>query len=281
MSERFANVSVLECCGAGPAFFLLDPSKTCVIGRGNRCDLIFNSGKVAREHAFLHPRAGRWVLESSNSNSGVFIGKALVRQPTVLDDGVSFSLAGGAELTFHEHGLRVPRRNPALEASIAEAPDDADRWLVYGDWLEEQGEPLGARLLRASDDASPAWVGSLKNLMPSWLRIGWRRGVAERVFFDRPVDWANTLELMRARFVFAFVRHVEANLSQLGPQEDPARAVEQLLTGLAGLSAMLETVTVHGVQEWLLPGPWSTALAQLRAGQPRLRTTAETLFSTR
>lgn len=35
------------------------------------------------------------------------------------------------------------RRNEALEAAILAAPDDAQAYLVYGDWLLEQGDPRG------------------------------------------------------------------------------------------------------------------------------------------
>jgi len=34
-------------------------------------------------------------------------------------------------------------RNPDLERAILDAPDQADRWLVYADWLSQQGHPRG------------------------------------------------------------------------------------------------------------------------------------------
>jgi len=34
-------------------------------------------------------------------------------------------------------------RNPALEAAIVANPDDRDAWAIYGDWLQEQGDPRG------------------------------------------------------------------------------------------------------------------------------------------
>ena len=39
-------------------------------------------------------------------------------------------------------GLQPPR-NAELEAAILEAPESADAYLVYGDWLLEHGDPLG------------------------------------------------------------------------------------------------------------------------------------------
>src|SRR5688572_15161495 len=37
----------------------------------------------------------------------------------------------------------VEAREPALEAAIAANPDDPKAWLVYGDWLQSCGDPLG------------------------------------------------------------------------------------------------------------------------------------------
>jgi uncharacterized protein (TIGR02996 family) len=37
--------------------------------------------------------------------------------------------------------------NPELEAMIAEAPDDADRYLVYADWLMQHGDPRGELII--------------------------------------------------------------------------------------------------------------------------------------
>lgn len=35
------------------------------------------------------------------------------------------------------------KRNPELEAAIEKEPDNLDTYLVYGDWLQEQGDPRG------------------------------------------------------------------------------------------------------------------------------------------
>jgi len=41
-----------------------------------------------------------------------------------------------------DRGVRMAR-NPELEAEILAAPDDSERWLVYGDWLQSAGDPRG------------------------------------------------------------------------------------------------------------------------------------------
>ncbi len=37
----------------------------------------------------------------------------------------------------------APKSNPELEAAILKDPDNADGYLVYGDWLQSQGDPRG------------------------------------------------------------------------------------------------------------------------------------------
>src|SRR5262245_57286291 len=37
----------------------------------------------------------------------------------------------------------VSARNPELEALIEEDPNDLSRYLIYGDWLQQQGDPRG------------------------------------------------------------------------------------------------------------------------------------------
>ena len=40
-----------------------------------------------------------------------------------------------------------PRRNPVLERAIIERDTDGD-WLVYADWLQQQGDPLGYAIVQ-------------------------------------------------------------------------------------------------------------------------------------
>jgi uncharacterized protein (TIGR02996 family) len=47
-------------------------------------------------------------------------------------------------------------RNPALEAALLVDPYDRDAWLIYGDWLQQQGDPRGEYIaLRAGTLAAP------------------------------------------------------------------------------------------------------------------------------
>lgn len=73
-------------------------------------------------------------------------------------------------------------RNEALEHALMESPADEQRWQVYGDWLIEQGDPLGARVTaqgphaeRAPDDARV--LGPLaRAFRAARLEARWRHG---------------------------------------------------------------------------------------------------------
>jgi len=52
-----------------------------------------------------------------------------------------YSAAAEAARSTSRKGVQA--RNPALEDAIREAPDDVDGYLVYADWLQQQGDPRG------------------------------------------------------------------------------------------------------------------------------------------
>lgn len=86
--------------------------------------------------------------------------------------------------------------NGDLEALIAKDPDDVDGYLVYGDWLEAQGDPRGALIALQADQRGGkelekaiaahlekhrrALFGELAEYKPYEVEIDWRLG-----FFDR------------------------------------------------------------------------------------------------
>jgi len=105
-------------------------------------------------------------------------------------------------------------RHPGLEAAIAAAPDDAAAYLVYADWLEDQGDPRCELIrvqhaMRARPDPSTflahkqrdeelrhtyagAWLGSVVLDGGYRLRLDWRLGFVETARLD---DRENPSEL--------------------------------------------------------------------------------------
>jgi uncharacterized protein (TIGR02996 family) len=64
-----------------------------------------------------------------------------------------------------------PKAHPELEAAILRAPDEADGYLVYGDWLQSQGDPRGELIalqhaqLRAKGAKAPALKRQVSKLL--------------------------------------------------------------------------------------------------------------------
>ena len=102
--------------------------------------------------------------------------------------------------------------NPELEAAILADPDSVDGYLVYGDWLSEQGDPRGeliavqARLAESPDDATlkqkesellaahqDDWIGEfLGNLQGEGeFSCTWRYGFFEKVEMGGD-EWGET-----------------------------------------------------------------------------------------
>lgn len=114
-------------------------------------------------------------------------------------------------------------RHPELEAAIVKEPESPDAFLVYGDWLMEQGEPLGelvsvqaalamadaageverTRELRAREEAlltenERGWLGHFRR-----YEHGWRFGFLDRITLSEPgrEDCVDVLSLVAARFL--------------------------------------------------------------------------------
>ncbi|MDQ3369434.1 MAG: TIGR02996 domain-containing protein [Myxococcota bacterium] len=98
--------------------------------------------------------------------------------------------------------------NPDLVARIYANPDDRDAYLVYGDWLSEQGDPRGelitlqVKLEDAPDDPAlrareqqlmaanaPIWLGEIATLDPQKdLGVTWRWGFVDAVRLGPATD---------------------------------------------------------------------------------------------
>jgi uncharacterized protein (TIGR02996 family) len=92
-------------------------------------------------------------------------------------------------------------RNESLEALIAAAPDKAENYLVYADWLTSQGDPRGELITlqhSASDDKAigervQALLAANNRFLPDvddqLVHIAWRWGFLSSVHFNNDRDW--------------------------------------------------------------------------------------------
>jgi uncharacterized protein (TIGR02996 family) len=112
--------------------------------------------------------------------------------------------------------------NPALEDAIREQPDDPERYLVYADWLQAQGDPRGQlivldeQLLRTPADARlQAARGSLLERHREHFlgRLADHTTTSERDEEDRQEAFAWHLGFIRrARFAYGGPSHDVASL---------------------------------------------------------------------
>lgn len=68
--------------------------------------------------------------------------------------------------------------NSALEAAIIENPDDPAGYLVYADWLQQQGNPAGELIAHAyrNGDIAPALLGRFADAKPETFELEWQHG---------------------------------------------------------------------------------------------------------
>ncbi len=140
-----------------------------------------------------------------------------------------------------------PRRtaacNPELEASIDEAPDDAERYWIYGDWLESQGDPRGqviaaARTSRKRERAllekyGAQLLGPLARIKgaPGAAPLRWRYGFIERARLRRrsaTPSLAEQIELLLAHPSARFLRHLSLRTPDHGDDTPGYRQVLEL-----------------------------------------------------
>ncbi|MFT3692908.1 MAG: TIGR02996 domain-containing protein [Kofleriaceae bacterium] len=139
------------------------------------------------------------------------------------------------------------KRNAELEAAILAAPDDLNSRMVYGDWLQAAGDPVGEWIaMRARLEMNPADVATRRAaiavlakkkkqlfgegvgvLERAW--IGWKGGFIDELRIQRSpatVAGTRTLEVLFAHPLMRYVRHVA--FGELARSEDMQAAIAAL-----------------------------------------------------
>ena len=99
-------------------------------------------------------------------------------------------------------------RNEALEAAIRENRDDPAPYLVYADWLQGEGSPVGEMLVYAQRKKPKQALAIAKKigLPPKELAtFGWKHGLWQWLRLENEVDWndAQWSPLPMARALFS------------------------------------------------------------------------------
>jgi uncharacterized protein (TIGR02996 family) len=89
--------------------------------------------------------------------------------------------------------------NPTLEAAICANRDDPAPYLVYADWLQSHGSPIGelivlSHALESADDPAKrtraeAIVAGLELPEPNMATFGWHRGLLRWLRLENSKDW--------------------------------------------------------------------------------------------
>jgi uncharacterized protein (TIGR02996 family) len=125
-------------------------------------------------------------------------------------DGISFRLVGNRLVSMVIEKKKTPvassaHRNAELEAAIYANPDDDAAYLVYADWLQQQGDPLGELIVghhrngkQFLDDNQTDMLGPLADYSDMLSGIEWKNGFLHKVTvantFERSPDHDGELE---------------------------------------------------------------------------------------
>ena len=163
-------------------------------------------------------------------------------------------------------GKPPPLSNPEMEAAIAKNPDDASAYLVYADWLQSKGDPLGELIAlqnKASSnaDAKKAANALLKKHTAHFL--GELADFADRDEHEMNIEWQN-----------GFIKELKMSWPMFDDAGNGADQAAEDLNAMLSLPIArfiqkLELGPVPGEEEMSL-GVLSEVLAQ-KKGSPTLR----------
>ncbi|WP_163997171.1 WGR domain-containing protein [Pyxidicoccus caerfyrddinensis] len=145
--------------------------------------------------------------------------------------------------------------NPELEATIFSNPDNADAYLVYGDWLQRQGDPRGelialqhAALQASGDEAAnlkkqiakhlksfkDALLGDLADAVDEEeLKVEWHLGFIRTARvgqkdYDSDRDIAELVKTLLAHPSARFIRGLTLGMAHFDDENDYADVIEGL-----------------------------------------------------
>jgi uncharacterized protein (TIGR02996 family) len=209
--------------------------------------------------------------------------------PAVLDDLVYRHLTPPPPPPEPELATEV--RHPELERQLREAPEQREPFLVYADWLQERGDPLGELIalgVAAAGGAEDAtlrferhlklhearFLGELARHLPNRVALRWRHGFVHAI--DElvelpPARWAELLRLRICEVVgaitlrrpcpaeldAALAAHAAGSLRALTLEGHAGRLPERLL------ARELRSLTVAGGRLVLGPAALPASLEAL------------------
>jgi uncharacterized protein (TIGR02996 family) len=149
-------------------------------------------------------------------------------------------------------------RNPALERAIKADLDGVEPYLVYGDWLQSQGDPRGAlittmhaalerpEMQAPAAEAADAFASELLGEFLPFLDFRWRLGFVEKLLLHqrKDADYPSILERAFAHPALAFLRFFAFNFSL--PKKARPDMVVAMLSQLSTKADTLDALNLSG-----------------------------------
>lgn len=208
----------------GEQIELPEGSGTLIFGRSPKATLVFDDPLISARHCEVSFDAGFWRVRDLGSERGTRVNQAAVSYPRALFRGDVIEF-GHTRLRFMSE---EPQENRDLISTVLRDPDAAEPYLVWADWLQEHGDPLGERIVRARRgervDHQP-WLGPLwDHFVAGELEIDWQFGFVRRAVLRAVVghlnwDWKAALSALLHLRVSRFVRELVVDLPRLLPAD--------------------------------------------------------------
>lgn len=257
------------------------------LGRSRDCELVLPGSLIGDQHCVIEQLSGRWWVRHLGAPAPTRLNGRRV-QDAELRHGDVLELPHGVVFRFLEREV-VEVRDPALEAAIAQNPDDDSRWAVYADWLLERGDPLGRRLQSSVPEPleeAGRWLGTLATHFVSGLvEVTWHHGLPRRVVVRQPHRWLEeprtpaAVELVLANPLCRFLEELEIDVRSFGTGAFLEAHLELMLAALGrpGGPPGLRVLRLGPLDRHLLtPGHWRL-FDDVRAAHHALTTTRDTL----
>ncbi len=203
---------------SGPVLYEVDPETLegmerpipragLTAGRSRDNLLVIDGLRASRRQFSITFDGKQWWVQDLKSAAGTLLnGRKLgLREALAHHDVLSLPNARDPWWLFLECS---PARHPELERAIVEQ-DRPEDWLVYADWLQQEGDPLGQLIVRHSLPNAPSWAAAEDAPAPLRpLKLDFRFGFwraaelsGEKLLYEWPAFLAMLLHWPQGRFL--------------------------------------------------------------------------------
>ncbi len=203
----------------------------------------------------FEPRDGAWHAERLHATLR-WNGGFPSTHAGPLQHGDVVDLHAGLCLRYLERS-EARAAQPDLERTLTGSPRDPQAWLVWADWLADQGDDRASLVRGLREETVAERARRLGPLAALWrdgsLELHWRRGFLHSAVLRRldarlelePSAWVRELFRLEAA---AFLEHVQVDLFALS--RTPAVELPELSRAVRRAPGSVEAVVVGPVRAW-------------------------------